>query len=60
MEDETSSSEPLLARVEAQCGTPNGNGFHAIDEHNDVEVITHPFVYTVNVKLLLILEAPLV
>ncbi|CAL5218396.1 g69 [Coccomyxa viridis] len=37
MEDETSSSEPLLARVEAQCSTPNGNGFHAIDEHNNVE-----------------------
>ena len=36
MEDETSSSEPLLAAVEAQNAAANGNGF-CMDEERIIE-----------------------
>ena len=36
MEDETSSSEPLLAAVEAQNAAANGNGF-CMDEERNME-----------------------
>jgi hypothetical protein len=38
MEDETTSSEPLLGALEAQNGTHNGNGFYT-DEADILLVI---------------------
>ena len=42
MEDETSSSEPLLAAVEAQHAAANGNGF-CMDEERIIEARIHSF-----------------
>ena len=39
MDDETTSSEPLLGALEAQNGTHNGNGFYT-DEADILVVIT--------------------
>ena len=43
MDDETTSSEPLLGALEAQNGTHNGNGFYT-DEANILVVITSALI----------------
>lgn len=50
MEDETSSSEPLLAAVEAQNAAANGNGF-CMDEGRIAEARKSYFVVSMSQRL---------
>ena len=49
MEDETSSSEPLLAAVEAHNAAANGHGF-CLDEERIVEARMFSFRFSTSAK----------